>query len=80
LILFRSFGNVAGMQCGHRAILVVTRTVEGTSTTVARRRIELSCGLTTGHTGPHRDLAHPEEWLTRASTRPTLLRHEEDEP
>jgi hypothetical protein len=67
------------MECGHRAILVVTRTVEGTSTTVARRRVELTCSLPTGHPGPHRDARHPEEWDAHASQRPTLLRHEEDD-
>jgi hypothetical protein len=76
------FGNVLGMQpCGGRAILVVTRVVEGTSTSIARRRVELSCGLESGHAGEHHDQQHGEKWSDRSSQVPTLLRHEEeDEP
>ncbi len=65
--------------CGQRAVLVITQTVEGTSTNVARRRIELSCGLELGHAGKHRDLTEAEEWDDKAGHIPTLLRHEDEE-
>lgn len=71
--------------CGHKAVLVITRTVEGTSTSVARKRVELSCGLPENHPGKHRDEVHGEEWEkkrggtgTRDSDRPTILRHEDE--
>ena len=66
--------------CGHRAILVITRAVEGTTTSVVRRRVELTCSLPTGHAGSHRDAEHGEDWAGRPSDRPTVLRHEDDEP
>jgi hypothetical protein len=66
-------------------VLVVTRTVEGTSTSVARRRVELSCTLPESHPGNHRDEVHGEEWekkrsggAARDSERPTILRHEDE--
>jgi hypothetical protein len=80
LIPVRVFGNVFFMKpCGRRAVLVVTRVVEGTSTSVARRRVELACQLETGHAGEHHDTQHGEKWADRASQIPTLLRHEEDD-
>ncbi len=65
--------------CGQRAVLVITQAVEGTSTSVARRRIELSCGLASGHEGRHRDLTEGEEWEAKAGHVPTILRHEDEE-
>ena len=65
--------------CGRRAVLVVTRVVEGTSTSVARRRVELTCELERGHLGEHQDKTHGEKWGDRSSQIPTLLRHEDDE-
>ena len=50
------------MACDARAVLIVTRQIEGTSTNVARQRIDLRCSLTPGHAGPHRDEAHAQEW------------------
>ncbi len=80
LIRVRVFGNVEGMQrCGQRAVLMVTRVVEGTSTSVARRRVELTCGLASGHLGEHQDPAHGEHWAGKPGQTPTLLRHEEDD-
>lgn len=80
LIPLRVFGNVFRMKaCGQRAVLVVTRVVTGTSTSIARRRLELSCGLPDGHGGEHEDLEHKERWSAPRSQTPTLLRHEEDE-
>jgi hypothetical protein len=64
------------MPCDDRAVLIVTRQMEGTATHVARQRVELRCSLETGHSGPHRDDAHEQEWEI-VQGRPTLLlRHE----
>jgi hypothetical protein len=65
--------------CGQRAVLVITRTVDGTSTSVARSRVELSCQLPSGHTGAHVDTAHAERWEAKPGHMPTLLRHEDEE-
>jgi hypothetical protein len=66
-------------ECGQRAVLVVTRGVEGTSTAVARRRIELTCRLAPRHSGEHHDAVHGERWQAVPGQKTTLLRHEEDE-
>ena len=66
------------MLCDSRAILIVTRQMEGTSTTVARQRFELHCALETGHPGPHRDTAHEQEWEI-VQGRPTLLLRDEED-
>jgi hypothetical protein len=68
-------------ECGSLAHLIVTLTPEGTATNIVRRRIELSCGLDHGHSGPHRDVRHGEEWEVGTGTGrpPTLLRHEDEE-
>jgi hypothetical protein len=71
--------GLAMSECGERASLIVTRSVEGTATNIARRRVELRCGLTAGHEGPHRDPAHGEEWAAEPGQRPALLRHEDEE-
>ena len=65
--------------CGQRAVLVVTRVVAGTSTSIARRRVELVCGLPTHHEGEHADSEQGERWRAAPGQTPTLLRHEEDE-
>lgn len=65
-------------ECGHAAILIVTRPVEGTATNVARQRIQLRCSLAAGHPGAHRDSQHDEQWEGEAGTRATLLRHEDE--
>jgi hypothetical protein len=67
------------MECGHRAVLVITSKVEGTSTTVARRRVELTCRLAAGHAGAHHDPEHDEDWDGLAGHRTTLLRDEDEE-
>ena len=66
------------MPCDVRAVLIVTRQMEGTSTNVARQRCELHCGLATGHTGPHRDAAFEQEW-EMVQGRPTLLLRDEED-
>jgi hypothetical protein len=65
--------------CGARATLLVTLTPEGTATSLARQRLSLCCMLVAGHTGPHIDPIHAEQWEAPAGTTPTLLRQEEDE-
>ncbi|MFO7178113.1 MAG: hypothetical protein DIU78_005355 [Pseudomonadota bacterium] len=65
--------------CNEKAVLIVTRQVPDTATNVARRRIELSCQLTLGHSGPHRDMQHGEEWESTSSPVATLFRHEDEE-
>jgi hypothetical protein len=67
-------------ECGQRAVLVVTRAIEGTSTNVARRRVQLRCRLSEGHAGPHHDTEHDEHWEGRSGHPQTLLQHEDDEP
>jgi hypothetical protein len=67
------------MDCEQRAVLVITSSVDGTSTSVARQRIELVCGLPKGHSGAHHDARHDEDWESPAGTRPTLLRDEDEE-
>jgi hypothetical protein len=80
LIRARSSGNVHGVKtCGQRAALVVTRVVSGTSTSIARRRVELVCSLPAGHEGEHEDVEHKERWSAVRGQIATLLRHEEDE-
>lgn len=65
-------------QCAARAILIITKEMEGTATSVAKHRIELSCALAEGHEGRHHDAANSMQWEASASARPTLLRHETD--
>lgn len=65
--------------CDHRASLVITRAVEGTSTSVARSRTELRCELPEGHAGPHRSAARNAEWEGGPDHHPTLLRHEDED-
>lgn len=67
------------MDCGELAVLIVTSTVEGTSTSVARRRLDLRCSLNAGHDGLHRDAKQGEEWASTSGQKTTLLRHESDE-
>ncbi len=65
------------MQCEARAILIVTREVAGTSTSVAKRRVQLACAREKGHDGPHRDSSEGEEWEGTPEKPATLLRHVE---
>jgi hypothetical protein len=65
-------------ECGHRAVLVITRSVEGTTTSVARERVELVCGLPSGHEGEHRDRDRMESWEGEAGRITTLLRDESE--
>jgi hypothetical protein len=66
-------------ECGERAVLIITGDVEGTSTQVARRRVELRCGLPRGHAGVHRDADNAaESWESASGHVATLLRDESD--
>lgn len=68
------------MQCSHRAVLIVTREVEGTSTNVARERKNLSCRLEEGHDGKHHDTQYEESWDDEGKTLTHILVHlERDE-
>ena len=67
------------MDCGEVAVLSSTTSVAGTSTPVARERVELRCGLSAGHQGLHRDAEAGEEWAATPGQRPTILRDENDE-
>ena len=64
--------------CGARADLIVTLTPDGTATNVARQRLALRCAMPLGHSGPHVDPEHAEQWDAPAGVAPTLVRHEED--
>ena len=66
------------MTCDARAVLLVTRQMEGTATNVARQRIELRCSLVTAHPGPHRDEPHEQEWEV-IKGRPSLVLRDESE-
>ena len=64
--------------CGRRAMLYITRSVEGTSTHVARERVELTCDREAGHDGLHRDFSHDESWESGERDVTSLFRHEDD--
>jgi len=66
------------MACDARAVLLVTRQMEGTSTHVARQRIELHCSLPPDHAGPHRDEPQAQEWVV-VKGRASMLVRDEDE-
>ena len=66
------------MLCDARAVLLVTRQMEGTSTHVAQQRIELRCSLPAAHRGPHRDESQAQEWDV-IKGRPSLVLRDESE-
>jgi hypothetical protein len=65
------------MDCEERAVLMITRTVSGTSTHVAKQRIELVCKKEKGHDGLHRDPTHEREWKSEPGRVSTLLENDE---
>jgi mannose-6-phosphate isomerase-like protein (cupin superfamily) len=67
------------MACDARAVLLVTRQIEGTSTNVARQRIELYCSLLPDHAGPHRDEAQRQEWVVVKGRASMVVRDEDEE-
>lgn len=56
---------------------MITRTVSGTSTHVAKQRIELVCNKPKGHDGLHRDSTHEREWKSEPGRVSTLLENDE---
>jgi hypothetical protein len=66
------------MACKHRAVLIITRQLEGTSSSLAKSRIELACGLPEGHDGDHRDAQRGESWADGGKQVTHLLRHEDE--
>ncbi len=64
------------MQCGAKALLIVTREIAGTATNLAERRAELACSLAAEHDGPHADHSENETWDGPSEGRITVLRHE----
>jgi hypothetical protein len=66
------------MACQQRAVLMITRQLDGTSSSVAKSRIELSCSLPEGHPGPHEDAEHGERWQDDGKPVTLLLRHEDE--
>jgi len=66
------------MTCDARAVLLVTRQIEGTSTHVARQRIELHWSLGADHEGPAREQRHAQEWVV-VKGRPSMVVLDEDE-
>jgi hypothetical protein len=74
-------GKDEGMaSCAERAILIITGDVDGTSTTLARGRVELRCSLPHGHPGSHHDPENaPERWEASPGQLATLLRHEPEQ-
>ncbi len=64
------------MDCKARAVLIVTRSVAGTTTNVASRRVELHCKKPSGHSGKHADPTEGEEWDCGTHKLETVLRHE----
>lgn len=62
--------------CSQGAVLIITTSLAGTSTNVARERVPLTCGLAEGHEGAHRDEKNGESW---APGKQTIIR-DQDEP
>jgi len=56
----------------------MTRSVEGTTTNVARERVELMCRLPSGHEGKHHDTVRKESWEGETGRITTLLRDESE--
>ena len=48
--------------CSTEAVLLLTTSLAGTSTNVARERVPLKCGLAEGHAGDHKDEQRGESW------------------
>ena len=66
------------MDCDALAVLLVTKQMEGTATSVARQRVELHCSLRPGHAGPHRDEGQAQEWVV-VEGRPSMVFRDEQE-
>jgi hypothetical protein len=64
------------MACKHRAIIIVTGDVPGTSSSIAKHRVELGCELEAAHDGPHRSDEHDESWEDRGGPLTHIIRHD----
>ena len=53
------------MACEHRAVILVTGDVPGTSSNIAKERIEINCDLGDAHEGQHQNDEHNEKWEDR---------------
>jgi hypothetical protein len=67
------------MSCKHQAVVIVTRTVAGTASNVAKRRIDLFCRQPAGHVGEHYDPEQDRRWTDKGPELTHILEHE-DEP
>jgi len=67
------------MPCPYRAVLLVTRDMRGTNSSIAKERTELTCVEPEGHEGPHHDARTGIRWDDGGKAVKTFLRHE-DEP
>ncbi len=65
------------MTCKHRAVLIVTRSVRGTSSNVAKERTELQCQKPAHHDGQHHDPQHDVSWQDKGHLLTHVLRHED---
>ncbi len=61
--------------CATEAVLLITTSLAGTSTNVARERVPLKCSLAAGHEGPHRDEGKKESW---EPGRQTVIRNDDE--
>ena len=66
------------MACEHRAVLIITRDVKGTSSNLAAGRTELQCNKPEGHEGLHEDEKAGESWKDRGDVVTHILRQEGD--
>ena len=66
------------MSCPYRAIYLVTREMQGTSSNVAKERVELSCDQPEGHEGPHRNTRRGLTWDDNGKSVTTIVRHEDE--
>jgi hypothetical protein len=67
------------MACKHRAVIIFTKEIRGTSSNLAAKRLELQCKKPEGHEGPHHDPDHGEDWEDRGGEYTHLLRTEADD-
>lgn len=67
------------MTCKHRAMIIYTKTVKGTSSNLASARVELRCGEPEGHAGEHHDRDKDERWQDRGDDLTHIMRDAEEE-
>ena len=67
------------MTCKHTALLIITKDVQGTSSSVAKERFKLSCAKPEGHDGPHHDPNHDHTWTDKGKEQSYVVIHESEE-